>query len=125
MQLFQREVWKLVHVLLSTELFQIVLWLFTGTGNYTVEVMLLRYLDLNHVPFRFDACSDQCQAAILQHYRELQTELQNTLDKEYADTIKQANKLVRNDEVDISTNAVGAPPPRRRRRRGRLMCAIM
>jgi len=50
-----------------------------------------------------------------------------TLDKEYADTIKQANKLVRNDEVDISTDTVGAPPPRRRRRRRRerLMCAIM
>lgn len=99
---------------------------------------MLRYLDLNHVPFRFDACSDQCQAAILQHYRELQTELQNTLDKEYADTIKQANKLVKNDEVDISMNTTGAPPeavypyrfiqPRaapRRRRRGRLMCSVM
>jgi len=70
-----------VHVLLSTEL---VLWLSTGAGNYTVEVMLLRYLDLNHVPFQFVACSDQCQAAILQDYRELQSELQNTLDKEYA-----------------------------------------
>lgn len=98
-----------------------------------MEVMLLRYLDLNHVPFRFEACSDQCQAAILQHYREVQTELQNTLDKEYADTIKEANKQAKNNDVDISPNTTGAPAGsyyhftqhRAARRRRRLMCALM
>lgn len=99
-----------------------------GKANLTVDVMLLRYLDLRFVPVQFATCSEQCQAAVLQHYRELQTQTQANLDREYEENIKQAQKQVEKSGVAISTGVpehrityyTGRPYPCRQRK-----CSIM
>ena len=71
--------------------------------------MLVRYLDLRFVPIQFTACSEECQRAILQHYQELQTQTQAELDREYEESTKQAQKMAKKQDVDISTGTLGVP----------------
>ena len=61
--------------------------------------MLLQYLDLRYVPFKFSACSSECQAATLQHYRDVQTQMQADIDREYEDSVKQAERQAKRSET--------------------------
>ena len=81
----------------------------TGKGNRNVDVMFLRYLDLRFVPVRFTTCSEKCQAAVLQHYRELQTQTQADLDREYEITMKEAHTQAKRSDVDITAATLGVP----------------
>lgn len=86
-----------------------VFYLFPGKGNLNIDVMLLRYLDLRFVPVRFTTCSEKCQAAVLQYYRELQTQTQADLDREYENTMKEAQREAKKSDVDISAATLGVP----------------
>ena len=91
-----------------------------------MEVMLLRYLDLNHVPVRLDVCSDSCQAEVLRFYRDYQVKLEKTLDEEYVDTIKQANTpLTLSDGAEATRRDVHSIARCSRNKRGNKKCAIM
>ena len=102
-----------------------------------MDVMLVRYLDLRFVPVQFSTCSDSCQAAVLQHYRKLQTQTQADLDREYENSVKQADRLAKSSDVDISTSRTGVQahqiehynaslyPYRNVNTRRRRKCAIM
>ena len=82
--------------------------LFSGK-NLTVDVMMIHYLDLRFVPVRFTVCSMECQAAVLQHYRELQTQTQADIDREYEETVKLAERQAKRSAVDISASVIGVP----------------
>ena len=77
--------------------------------NPTVDVMLLCYLELRFVPVQLTACSLECQAAILQHYRELQAKTQAEIDREYEENMRLAKKQAGRSGVDISTRMIGVP----------------
>lgn len=92
----------------------------------TVDVMLLRYLDLRLVPVQFTTCSSECQASVLQHYRELQTQTQKDIDEEYEKNVREAEALA-NDSNDSDGKY---PKPWHNKlthntRNKRLMCTIM
>ena len=88
--------------------------------------MLLRYLDLNHVPVRVDVCSDSCQVEVLRFYQDYQVKLKKTLDEEYVDTIKQANTALTlsNAGETIPRGAYSKTSHSRNKRRYK-KCAIM
>ena len=73
----------------------------TGERNLTVDVMLLRYLELRFVPVQFAACSEECQMAVLQYYRQHQAKTQIDLDREYEESIKQALKQAKSSGAVI------------------------
>ena len=52
--------------------------------------MLLRILDLRFVPVLLTTCSVECQSAVLQHYRTLQVQTQADIDREYEESVRQA-----------------------------------
>ena len=97
-----------------------------------MNVMLLRYLDLRLVPVQFNACSAECQSQVLQHYRQLQTQTQTDMDREYEESIREA-------EIQASRGALGTrggsntavpqsrsvPHSRNSRRRRKPKCSIM
>lgn len=101
-------------------------WFFCFVEEMTVDVMLLRYLDLRLVPVQFTTCSSECQASVLQHYRELQTQTQKDIDEEYEKNVREAEALA-NDSNDSDGKY---PKPWHNKlthntRNKRLMCTIM
>ena len=99
-----------------------------------MEVLLLSFLDLRDVPFVMHACSEECQKVVYEKYVSLQTQLQQKIDKEYEETVRQAHNLAREGAVDISPERINAPEGqvatyvptyRYRASRRRKKCAVM
>ena len=108
-------------------------------------MMLLRFVDLRDVPVELHACSEKCQQEVVEQFKQLQTETQQQIDREYAETVRRANKNAHT--VDISPERINAPSDlvsnfnpsiqfrtadwararerNRRRNRSRKKCAIM
>ena len=92
-----------------------------NTGMWTVDVMLLRYLDLRFVPVLFTTCSVECQSVVLQQYRDLQTKTQTDIDTEYETSVKEAET-----EAGIESRTCRVNQSRTATRRHRKhMCNIM
>ena len=105
-----------------------------------MEVLLLTFLELSGVVFLLHACSKNCQDKVVKAYGERNIQLQKELDEKYEREIKEAERLVRNNAVDISPETINAPaiavqpfvpqwprgPPYvRHNRRHRKKCTIM
>lgn len=80
-----------------------------SAGKYTVQVMLVSFLELRDVPFILHACSELCQETIKVNLVKQNQELQRKLDEEYEKSIQDAQKLVDENKVDISPATINAP----------------
>ena len=80
-----------------------------SAGKYTVQVMLVSFLGLRDVPFILHACSELCQETIKVNLVKRNQELQRNLDEEYEKSIQHAQKLVNENEIDISPETINAP----------------
>lgn len=80
-----------------------------SAGKYTVQVMLVSFLGLRDVPFILHACSELCQETIKVTLVKRNQELQRNLDEEYEKSIQHAQKLVNENEIDISPETINAP----------------
>ena len=75
-----------------------------------VTVMLMRFLGLHGVPFKFYACSDGCKERLVSHYTDIQKQLKDEIDREYDENVQAALKAMKNGgTVDISPNTINAP----------------
>ena len=75
-----------------------------------VTVMLMRFLGLHGVPFKFYACSDHCKERIINHYTDIQKQLRDEIDREYDENVHAALKAMKNGgTVDISPSTINAP----------------
>lgn len=74
-----------------------------------MDVMLLKFVDLRDVPFRLHACSEECKEAIVTEYTAVQKQLQQELDSEYEQQVKEAHRLMESGAVDISPEAINVP----------------
>ena len=103
-----------------------------------MEVLLLTFLELSGVVFLLHVCSKNCQDKVIEAYGKKNVQLQKELDEKYEREIKEAERLVRSNTVDISMETINAPAgtvqpfvpqwPRGTpyvRRRHRKKCAIM
>jgi len=80
-----------------------------SVGQYKVEVMLVSFLELRDVPFVLHACSAQCQEVIKDKFIRRNKELQRKLDEDYEKSIRQAQKLVDENKVNISPDNLNVP----------------
>lgn len=71
--------------------------------------MLVSFLGLRDVPFILHACSELCQETIKVTLVKRNQELQRNLDEEYEKSIQHAQKLVNENEIDISPETINAP----------------
>jgi TRAP-type C4-dicarboxylate transport system substrate-binding protein len=96
--------------------------------RYHVEVLLVTFVELSGVPFLLKACSENCQTKLMEMYGQKNVELQEKLDSEYDESIRQALK---EQGMEVST-----PQPQHRHRsrrrhhqthstRRRKRCSIM
>ena len=69
----------------------------------------MSFLELRDVPFLLHACSEQCQEAIKNKFIKRNKELQQKLDEDYEQSIRQAHKLVDENKVDISPDNINVP----------------
>ena len=89
--------------------------------------------------FLLHACSKNCQDMVSKEYGDKNVRLQKEADEKYERSIKEAQRLVNNNSVDISPQTINAPEgqvqqfvpqwprgaPYRRNNRRRHKCAIM
>ena len=91
-----------------------------------MDVMLLRYLDLRLVPVKFPTCSLECQFAVLQHYRQLQSQTQADMDREYEESMRQAEREANGTTPASKTSARTLHTSARHGRRKTMKkCSIM
>ena len=71
--------------------------------------MLVSFLGLSGVPFLLEACCKECQDNIKDTFGKKNVEIQKKLDQEYDEQIKQAQRQVDRNEVDISSETINVP----------------
>lgn len=107
-------------MLLVIELLQ---YFLTFTANrHNVEVMLVTFMELSGVPFYLKGCSEACQNELMKTYGQKNIELQEKLDSEYDESIRQVQK-----EMGMEDCYVPRPHQHHGRRttRRRKRCSIM
>lgn len=63
------------------------------------------------MPFLLHACSKNCQEKLAEEYGELNITLQRELDAQYEESIKLAEKQVKEGKVDLGLKPVAYDPP--------------
>ena len=72
--------------------------------------MLMKFVGLHGVPFKFYACSNCCKERIISHYTDVQKQLRDEIDREYDENVHAAMKEMKNGgTVDISPSTINAP----------------
>ena len=87
---------------------------------HKVEVLLVTFMELSGVPFLLKGCSEACQNELMERYGQKNIELQEKLDSEYDESIRQAQR-------EMGTEVYVPRPQRHRTRttRRRKRCSIM
>lgn len=68
-----------------------------AANTYKVEVLLVTFAELSGVPFLLNACNETCQNKLMETYGQMNMDLQERLDKEYDEKIKQAHREMGTD----------------------------